>query len=176
MRFTLPKKSLKKVLTGVNIVCIISLALEVQRMNEKVLPKKIGVWLSLARALDLGSRGRRFESCHPGLLMRVQFNGRTPAFQAGYVGSIPITRLFLSLATWIKNKCLQLSRIEHWPSKPGVMGSNPLRHVCFKILIWWVQLSRLERQVVALEAVGSNPITHPKPYNDLFKASSKIAI
>ncbi len=71
MRFTLPKKSLKKVLTGVNIVCIISLALEVQRMNEKVLPKKIGVWLSLARALDLGSRGRRFESCHPGLLMRV---------------------------------------------------------------------------------------------------------
>ena len=24
-----------------------------------------GVWLSLARALDLGSRGRRFESCHP---------------------------------------------------------------------------------------------------------------
>ncbi len=28
--------------------------------------------------------------------MRVQFNGRTPAFQAGYVGSIPITRsLFL---------------------------------------------------------------------------------
>ena len=24
--------------------------------------------------------------------MRVQFNGRTPAFQAGYVGSIPITR------------------------------------------------------------------------------------
>ena len=25
--------------------------------------------------------------------MRVQFSGRTPAFQAGYVGSIPITRL-----------------------------------------------------------------------------------
>ncbi len=24
-----------------------------------------GVWLSLARVLDLGSRGRRFESCHP---------------------------------------------------------------------------------------------------------------
>ena len=29
---------------------------------------KYGVWLSLARALDLGSRGRRFESCHPDLL------------------------------------------------------------------------------------------------------------
>ena len=27
--------------------------------------KENGVWLSLARALDLGSRGRRFESCHP---------------------------------------------------------------------------------------------------------------
>ena len=24
-----------------------------------------GVWLSLARVLDLGSRGRRFKSCHP---------------------------------------------------------------------------------------------------------------
>ena len=29
--------------------------------------------------------------------MRVQFNGRTPAFQAGYVGSIPITRFFATL-------------------------------------------------------------------------------
>ena len=27
----------------------------------------IGVWLSLARVLDLGSRGRRFKSCHPDL-------------------------------------------------------------------------------------------------------------
>ena len=26
-----------------------------------------GVWLSLARAPDLGSGGRRFESCHPDL-------------------------------------------------------------------------------------------------------------
>ena len=26
---------------------------------------KTGVWRSLAIALDLGSRGRRFESCHP---------------------------------------------------------------------------------------------------------------
>jgi hypothetical protein len=28
----------------------------------------IGVWLSLARAPDLGSGGRRFESCHPDLI------------------------------------------------------------------------------------------------------------
>ena len=33
-----------------------------QRRQRK---QHIGVWLSLARALDLGSRGRRFESCHP---------------------------------------------------------------------------------------------------------------
>ena len=31
--------------------------------SNKIKPS--GVWLSLARALDLGSRGRRFESCHP---------------------------------------------------------------------------------------------------------------
>ena len=38
-----------------------------ERMLYIFLYKKIyiGVWLSLARALDLGSRGRRFESCHP---------------------------------------------------------------------------------------------------------------
>ena len=48
---------------------------------------------------------------------RVQFNGRTPAFQAGYVGSIPITRLM----------SLQLSWIEQRPSKPWVGGSNPFR-------------------------------------------------
>ena len=61
--------------------------------------RKNGVWLSLARAPGLGPGGRRFESCHPDAVnntvsanMRVQFNGRTPAFQAGYVGSIPITR------------------------------------------------------------------------------------
>ena len=38
-------------------------------VREKTQDKsaKNGVWLSLARALDLGSRGRRFESCHPDL-------------------------------------------------------------------------------------------------------------
>ena len=56
--------------------------------------------------------------------MRVQFNGRTPAFQAGYVGSIPITRF--SVAN--RGMCLQLSWIEQRPSKPWVGGSNPFRH------------------------------------------------
>ena len=77
--------------------------------------------------------------------MRVQFNGRTPAFQAGYVGSIPITR---SLS-------LQLSWIEQRPSKPWVGGSNPSR-----LVLWWVQRSWLARQIVALEAKGSNPFIH----------------
>ena len=57
------------------------------------------VWLSLARAPGLGPGGRRFESCHPDLEininMRVWFNGRTSAFQAEYVGSIPITCFIL---------------------------------------------------------------------------------
>ena len=89
------------------------------------------------------------------IILRVQFNGRIPAFQAGRVGSIPITRSIL---------CLQLSRIEQLPSKQQVGGSNPSRHAIpsFGPLgVWWVQLSWLQRQVVALEAVGSNPITHP---------------
>ena len=77
--------------------------------------------------------------------VRVQFNGRTPAFQAGYVGSIPITR---SLS-------LQLSWIEQRPSKPWVGGSNPSR-----LVLWWVQRSWLARQIVALEAKGSNPFIH----------------
>ena len=42
---------------------IITLAL----LRDKKNKYSNGVWLSLARALDLGSRGRRFESCHPDL-------------------------------------------------------------------------------------------------------------
>ena len=37
--------------------------------SNKIKPS--GVWLSLARALDLGSRGRRFESCHPDLQLNI---------------------------------------------------------------------------------------------------------
>lgn len=49
--------------------------------------------------------------------MRVQFNGRTSAFQADYVGSIPITRS-------IKMR-QQLSWIEQLPSKQQARGSSP---------------------------------------------------
>ena len=55
------KKNYKKVLTDSTPYNIIILALR-NRANAR---NKNGVWLSLARALDLGSRGRRFESCHP---------------------------------------------------------------------------------------------------------------
>ena len=55
------EKNLKKVLTDGIPYNIIILALR-NRANAR---NKNGVWLSLARALDLGSRGRRFESCHP---------------------------------------------------------------------------------------------------------------
>ena len=57
------EKNSKKVLTDSTPYNIIILALR-NRANAR---NKNGVWLSLARALDLGSRGRRFESCHPDL-------------------------------------------------------------------------------------------------------------
>ena len=71
-----------------------------ERDTKEKRTTNIGVWLSLARAPGLGPGGRRFESCHPDLEininMRVWFNGRTSAFQAEYVGSIPITRFLFS--------------------------------------------------------------------------------
>ena len=51
-----------------NLSCCCGTRVKNLRNNNKIKP--FGVWLSLARALDLGSRGRRFESCHPDL----QFN------------------------------------------------------------------------------------------------------
>ena len=46
-----------------NLSCCCGTRVKNLRNNNKIKP--FGVWLSLARALDLGSRGRRFESCHP---------------------------------------------------------------------------------------------------------------
>ena len=50
--------------------------------------------------------------------MRVYFNGRTLAFQARYVGSIPITRF-----------CVSGSVVEYRLAKARVAGSNPVS--CF---------------------------------------------
>ena len=89
--------------------------------------------------------------------MRVQFNGRIPAFQAGRVGSIPITRS-------IKMR-QQLSWIEQLPSKQQVGGSSPSWRA-----IWWVWPSWLGRQIVALEIMSSTLITHPskkRPFKEI---------
>ena len=68
--------------------------------------------------------------------MRVQFNGRTPAFQAGYVGSIPITRFpFVNGKIQLRIMCSQLSWIEQRPSKPWVGGSNPFEHIRDNLII-----------------------------------------
>ena len=69
---------------------------------------------------------------------------------------------------------LQLSWIEQRPSKPWVGGSNPFEHMRVPASdvsalngtitsLWWVQRSWLARQIVALEAQGSNPCIHPSP-------------
>ncbi len=43
---------------------------------------------------------------------------------------------------------------------PAFVGSNPTSPVQ-KNITWWVWRSWLARQIVALEAVGSNPTIHP---------------
>ena len=50
-------------------------------------------------------------------IMRVQFNGRIPAFQAGYVGSIPITRSTrLSL-----DACSRLDSVFYFAPSPAAL-------------------------------------------------------
>ncbi len=53
-----------------------------------------GVWLSLARVPDLGSGGRRFESCHPDLygslaqsVEHLTFNQVVPGSNPGWLSS-----------------------------------------------------------------------------------------
>ena len=65
-------------------------------------------------------------------LMQVWFNGRTSAFQAEYVGSIPITcSQLLNLESWYGNilyiiyaRVAQL--VEHDLAKVGAAGSSPV--------------------------------------------------
>ena len=64
--------------------------------------------------------------------MRVWFNGRTSAFQAEYVGSIPITRFSYIIVLFY-----------------------------LEINIWWVWHSWLARRIVVPKVEGSNPSTHP---------------
>ena len=62
------KKSLKKLLTFSLTWYIISNVFERNTKNKNT-KQETGVWLSLARVPDLGSGGRRFESCHPDFSM-----------------------------------------------------------------------------------------------------------
>ena len=67
------EKVLKKVLTFSfrwYIIHIVRWGTQEQQKTSRTIN---GVWLSLARALDLGSRGRRFESCHPDLFFEKYF-------------------------------------------------------------------------------------------------------
>ena len=63
------EKIFKKVLTFRNYCIIITLASD----KDEQYITYYGVWLSLARAPDLGSGGRRFESCHPDFAGVVQW-------------------------------------------------------------------------------------------------------
>ena len=85
-------------------------------------------------------------------IVRVQFNGRIPAFQAGRVGSIPITRstLLCACSSVGQSNCLLSSG-----SGVRISSGAPV------FFIWWVWFSWVERQFVALNGVGSNPTTHP---------------
>ena len=98
--------------------------------------------------------------------MQVQFNGRIPAFQAGRVGSIPITRSNICVCSSVGQSNCLLSNgpgVRIPPDTP-ISFWNSKRVQCAQIttaIIWWVQFSWLERQFVALNVVGSNPTTHP---------------
>ena len=86
--------------------------------------------------------------------MRVQFKGRIPAFQAGRVGSIPITRsstVYVAICTCssVGQSNGLLSRVSGVRLPPGAP------------MIWRVQLTWLERKIVALEVTGSIPVTRP---------------
>ena len=73
------------------------------------------------RAPPCQGGGREFESRLPLHFVRMQFNGRTSAFQADGVSSILIIRsIFFKFSVGS-----QLSWIEQRPSKPCVRGSNP---------------------------------------------------
>ena len=57
-------------------------------------------------------------------LMQAWFNGRTPAFQAGYVGSIPITRFEITLISIKYARVAQL--VERDLAKVEAAGSSPV--------------------------------------------------
>ena len=79
--------------------------------------------------------------------MRVWFNGRTSAFQAEYVGSIPITRFSYIIVLFY-----------------------------LEINIWWVWHSWLARRIVVPKVEGSNPSTHPVAVATIKKLGYRQAV
>ena len=62
--------------------------------------------------------------------MQVWFNGRTPAFQAGYVGSIPITCLVS-----IRYTCAIVAQlVERHLAKVETAGSSPVYRSVMKVM------------------------------------------
>ena len=105
--------------------------------------------------------------------MRVQFNGRTSAFQADYVGSIPITRSIdlLEQLSWQSNRLLTdrsqvrvllqapcgllEKRLTHMPFTHAFTGSNPVQ-----VTIFNGGLAQLGEHLPYKQRVsGSSPLT-----------------
>ena len=104
---------------------IINIIIHASRKRRRESPTE--VWLSLARAPGLGPGGRRFESCHLDSIlynMQVWFNGRTSAFQAEYVGSIPITCSFIFPVKSLILRGYSLLLYSLLPDRKRVMASN----------------------------------------------------
>ena len=80
-----------------------------------------GVWLSLARALDLGSRGRRFESCYPDCGMVQLVAQQAHNLKVG--GSSPSPAIYAFVVLTANTSAFQA----------GIASSNLVR--CFGILL-----------------------------------------
>ena len=127
----------------------------------------IGVWLSLARALDLGSRGRRFESCHPDICGCSSMVEHQPSKLDTWVRfpspAFVVQTALLRVSSSVGQSNGLLSRGSGVRIPPDTLQEMP--YAAYPL--WWVSRSWLARQIVALKAVGSNPITHPSLYGML---------
>ena len=118
--------------------------------------QNIGVWLSLARAPGLGPGGRRFESCHPDCCN----NNITVSAKCGC--SSMVEHQPSKLDTWVRFPSPALCVRSSAGQSNGLLSRGSGVRIPSGTL-WWVQRSWLARQIVALEAQGSNPCIHPLP-------------
>ena len=116
--------------------------------KEKACRKIIKVvmrWAQIAQLVEQRTENPRVAGSIPALgitrkgfiYMRVQFNGRTLAFQARYVGSIPITRFKTSKMFWF---CVakQLTKSTKRGYSPCIFcGVKALLHIYARVAQWW---------------------------------------